>query len=86
MKLNPEHKPKYIYLLAFAASVSDTSTRKGPVKRTVNKDELKSTRQAIEKVHAICNIDKGSTELTAELSTLYNCIKYTYYRFNIPSN
>ncbi|XP_055371165.1 negative elongation factor D [Condylostylus longicornis] len=77
VKINPEHKSKYIYLLAYAASVVDTPGKKGPQgKRTLNKEELKSTSQAIEKVHQICNVNKGSTELIAELSTIYNCIRY----------
>lgn len=76
VKINPEHKSKYIYLLAYAASVVDVPCKKGTQnKRTLNKDELKSTIQAIEKVHAICNVNKGSTELIAELQTLYNCIR-----------
>jgi hypothetical protein len=77
IKLNPEHKPKYIYLLAYAASVCEVSPgKKGqPTRKTLNKDELKATIQAIEKVHSICNINKGSAELIAELSTLYQCIR-----------
>lgn len=74
VKINPEHKSKYIYLLAYAASVCET-TKKGNT-RKINKDELKTTIQAIEKVHNICNINKGSTELIAELHTLYQCIRY----------
>ena len=31
--------------------------------------------QAVEKVHSICSASKGSTELIAELSTLYHCIR-----------
>lgn len=78
IKLNPEHKPKYIYLLAYAASVCEVSSgKKGqPARKTLNKDELKATIQAIEKVHSICNINKGSAELIAELSTLYQCIRF----------
>ncbi|GLH09589.1 hypothetical protein R5R35_004636 [Gryllus longicercus] len=76
VKLNPEHKPKYIYLLAYAASVCETAARKGQTRKTVNKEELKPTIQAIEKVHDICNINKGSTELIAELSILYQCIRF----------
>lgn len=76
MKLNPEHKPKYIYLLAYAASVCDIPAKKGgSSRRQLNRDELKPTQQAIEKVHGICNIAKGSTELIAELGSLYQCIK-----------
>uniref|UniRef100_A0A6B2EC94 Putative negative elongation factor d-like protein n=1 Tax=Phlebotomus kandelakii TaxID=1109342 RepID=A0A6B2EC94_9DIPT len=77
VKINPEHKSKYIYLLAYAASVCETQTKKGgQMKRMINKDELKNTTQAIEKVHAICNVNKGSTELIADLQVLYNCIRY----------
>lgn len=70
VKLNPEHKSKYIYLLAYAASVSEVG------KKSLNKEELKVTMQAIEKVHTICSTSKGSTELIAELSTLYQCIRF----------
>uniref|UniRef100_A0A1B6LG52 Negative elongation factor D n=1 Tax=Graphocephala atropunctata TaxID=36148 RepID=A0A1B6LG52_9HEMI len=70
LKLNPEHKPKYIYLLAYAASVFELG------KKILNKEELKMTMQAVEKVHTICSTTKGSTELIAELNTLYHCIRY----------
>lgn len=70
VKLNPEHKSKYIYLLAYAASVCEVG------KKSLNKEELKVTMQAIEKVHTICSTSKGSTELIAELSTLYQCIRF----------
>lgn len=74
VKLNPEHKPKYVYLLAYTASVCETSGKKGQ-KKIVNKDELKSTSQAIETVHTICNINKGSSELIAEIATLYQSMR-----------
>ncbi|KAK9702311.1 TH1 protein [Popillia japonica] len=54
IKLNPDHKPKYIYLLAYAASVCEIQ----------------------ETVHKICNINKGSSELMADLSNLYQCLKF----------
>lgn len=73
-KLNPEHKPKYIYLLAYAASVYEMY-KKG-VRKSINKDELKATMQAIEKVNAISNEKTGSFELLAELNTLYQCIRF----------
>lgn len=79
MKLNPEHKPKYVYLLAYATSVSEsaltTGKKTGSGRRNINKEELKATALAIDKVHNICNTTKGSTELIAELSTIYHCIK-----------
>lgn len=74
IKINPDHKPKYIYLLAYAASVCEVQPKKGQ-KRTFNKDELKATSQAIETVHNICNSRKGSSELMAELATLYSCLR-----------
>lgn len=88
VKINVEHKSKYIYLLAYAASVCETPAKKaggaaaastaagGAGKRVINKDELKSTIQAIEKVHVICNVHKGTTELIADFQTLYQCIKF----------
>nr|CAD7258887.1 unnamed protein product [Timema shepardi] len=75
IKLNPEHKYKYIHLLAYASSVFETSGKKGQNK-SLNKEELKSTIQAVEKVHSICNLNKGSSELVADLTTLYHCIRF----------
>lgn len=74
VKLNPDHKPKYIYLLAYAASVCEIQAKKGQ-KRSWNKEELKPTIQAIETVHNICNINKGSSELMAELNVIYQCLR-----------
>lgn len=43
---------------------------------SINKDELKSTSKAVETVHNLCcNENKGASELVAELSTLYQCIR-----------
>lgn len=82
-KIHAEHKHKYIFLLAYAASVYETpvggkrgsSNANRAARITTNKDELKSTANAIERVTAICTEAKGSTELLAELNTLYQCIK-----------
>lgn len=75
VKLNPDHKPKYIYLLAYAASVCDVYPKKGQ-KRNLNKDELKATMQSVETVHNICNVNKGSSELIADLGTLYQSLRH----------
>ena len=75
-KINQEHKSKYIYLLAYASSVCDNWNFKRGTRKNLNKDELKGTTQAVEKVHSICTSSKGSTELIAELSTLYHCIRF----------
>ncbi|XP_067904166.1 negative elongation factor C/D isoform X2 [Heterodontus francisci] len=74
-KINPEHKHKYIYILAYAASVVESWKKN---KRfNINKDELKSTSKAIETVHNLCcNENKGASELVAELGTLYQCIRF----------
>lgn len=77
VKINPEHKSKYIYLLAYAASVSETAAKKGANKQKVlHKEELKPTMQAVEQVHSICNLNKSSTELIAEIQSLYGCIRF----------
>lgn len=68
MKLNPEHKHKYVYLLAYAASVFEKGNAR-------NKDDLKVTAQGIEKVHVVSNLCPSSAELIAELAPLYQCIK-----------
>ena len=73
-KLQVEHKPKYIFLLAYASSVYETY--KKSVRKNVNKDELKGTIQAIEKVSIICGENKGSSELLLDLNVLFQCIRY----------
>ncbi len=75
-RVNPEHKSKYIYLLAYASSVSETWNYKRGTRKSLNKDELKGTTQAAEKVHSILSGAKGSTELVAELGPLYQCIRF----------
>jgi len=75
-KINQEHKQKYIFLLAYASSVCDSYSIKKNSRKTLNKDELKGTMQALEKVHSITGQSKGNMELIAELDTLYKCIKF----------
>lgn len=71
-KLNPEHKSKYVYLLAYASSVYEIWKRNARV--SVKQDELKPTIQAIDKVHQIC-YSKGTNEIVTELQGLYQCIR-----------
>lgn len=71
-KLNPEHKSKYVYLLAYASSVYEIWKRNTRV--SVKQDELKPTIQAIDKVHQIC-YTKGTNEIVTELQGLYQCIR-----------
>lgn len=73
-KINQDHKHKYIHILAYAASVVETWKKNKRV--SIGKDELKSTSKAVETVHNLCcNENKGASELVAELSTLYQCIR-----------
>uniref|UniRef100_A0A8C5QZP7 Negative elongation factor complex member C/D n=1 Tax=Leptobrachium leishanense TaxID=445787 RepID=A0A8C5QZP7_9ANUR len=74
-KINQDHKHKYIHILAYAASVVETWKKNKRV--NINKDELKPTSKAIETMHNLCcNENKGASELVAELSTLYQCIRF----------
>ena len=72
-RVNQEHKSKYIFLLAYAASVHETF--KNNVRRSLNKDELKPTIQAVEKVHNVCSSNNGSNELISEAASLYQCVR-----------
>lgn len=72
-KINPEHRPKYIYLLAYAVSVVE-QIKKGS-RRSINKDHLEYTLSALDKVATICQEKKGSIELLCEVNTLYQYIK-----------
>jgi negative elongation factor C/D len=73
VKLNPEHKPKYLYIVSYASSVAEI-WKKG-VRKSINRDELKTTMQALEKTHNLCSDDKGYTELLADVGTLFQCVK-----------
>lgn len=74
-RINSEHKPKYIYLLAYAASVNETY--KKSIRKNVNKDELKPTVQALEKTQGLCSENKGSSELIADISILFQSIRFS---------
>ncbi|XP_060021474.1 negative elongation factor D-like [Lagenorhynchus albirostris] len=74
-RINPDHKHKYIHILAYAVSVVETWKKDRRV--SVNQGELKSTAKAVETVHSLCCAEnKGASELVAELSTLYKCIRF----------
>ena len=71
--MNPDHRPKYTYLLAYAASVCE-QWRRGQ-RSSLNQDELRATIQALERVHGICTNSKGALEILSELNALYQCIR-----------
>lgn len=72
-RVNPEHRPKYIYLLAYAVSVVE-QMKKGS-RRAINKDHLEYTTSALDKTATICQEKKGSIELLCEVNTLYQYLK-----------
>ncbi|KAH9499747.1 hypothetical protein Btru_077720 [Bulinus truncatus] len=74
-KISQDHKSKYIFLLAYSVSVVESS-RRGKGRVRLNKEELKSTIQAIEKTHTLLVNHKGSSELIAEVNTLFSCIRF----------
>lgn len=71
LSLNNQSHPVYSQLLHSNFAIFQNK------RVSINKDELKSTSKAIETVHNLCcNENKGASELVAELSTLYQCIRW----------
>ncbi|KAH7691338.1 Negative elongation factor C/D, partial [Aphelenchoides avenae] len=68
-KVNAEHRPKYVYLLAYASSVGET-TKNGI--RVQSKNELDATRG---KIDDLLNILKSSDDLLMCLSELLQLVK-----------
>ncbi|XP_041375762.1 negative elongation factor D-like isoform X1 [Gigantopelta aegis] len=73
-RLNPEHKHKYTNLLAYAASVIDIYKKGG--RKSVDRNELKPTVQALEKTQSLCSEGKGASELIADVATLFTCLRF----------
>lgn len=74
VRINPEHKAKYIFILSYSSCVVET-WKKGS-RKSINKDELKSTQSAVEKAHSLCSENKGSSELIADVGSLFQCIRF----------
>ena len=71
--VNPDHKDKYIYLLAYAASVHEETGVDG---RVPIKEELSLTQEAIESAHGICSSANDShTELLTNMATLFATLR-----------
>lgn len=71
-KMNPEHKSKYVFLLAYASSVYEIWKRN--VRTGVKHDELKPTIQAIDKTHSLI-YQRSTNEVANEIQALYQCIR-----------
>lgn len=76
-RVNPDHRSKYVFLLAYAASVSESADSNAGERTTgAAKDELAAISQALERVCSICHGTKGPTELLADLHILYQSIRF----------
>lgn len=89
-KLHSEQRPKYVYLLAYGSSVYETYKKSNNAynnvnsRKTLNRDELKPTIQAIEKISLICAERKGSSEILPELNFIFQMIpKYQVIAYGI---
>lgn len=71
--MNPDHRPKYVYLLAYAASVCEQWRRSQ--RSALNQEELRPTIAALERVHSIASHSKSTLEIMSELNALYQCIR-----------
>lgn len=82
-KIHSEHKFKYVYLLAYASSVFETykkpfnysSYNNVSMRKSIDRKELASTIEAIEKMSNISSESKGSSEIIPELSTIFQLIR-----------
>ena len=76
--INPEHKHKYLYILAYAVSVYDTPSSPQDYSQTtvMNKTDLDATREALETAHSLCiKASTSHAELQAEIVTLCRTIQ-----------
>ena len=48
-------------------------------RKNINRDELKPTTQALEKVEALCSKNKSSSELIGDINTLFQNIRQVCY-------
>jgi negative elongation factor C/D len=66
--INPDHKDKYLYVLAYAVSGHD--------KPDQSQEEFQHTKKAVETAHQICSRASVShAELQVEIPTLFECMK-----------
>ena len=74
--VNPDHKEKYLYLLAYATSVYESAS--GSDDSIVIKDDLLPTQEAIETACMICSAANDSyTELLTRIGKLFECLRYS---------
>ncbi|XP_065914280.1 negative elongation factor D-like isoform X2 [Dysidea avara] len=77
--VNPEHKHKYFYILAYAVSVHDAPSSPQDFSQTTanSKEHLDATREALETAHTLCiKATTSHAELQAEIVTLCQAMQY----------
>ena len=62
----------FFFLLIYTNLVCLQSSRE-----SLNKDDLKSTKQAIERVHTVCSREIGvASQASSEIGMLYQCARF----------
>jgi hypothetical protein len=77
---NPRYLDKFIYLLAYAASVSDERSI-AAVPTHINNDvidttQLDATKEALEQIYQICHANTNGSELTTSITVLEEKLWY----------
>ena len=73
--INPDHKEKYLYLLAYATSVYEYTNEDGEL--VPIKDDLLGAQEAIETAQGICSAANDSyTELLTQIGKLFECLRW----------
>ena len=69
--INPDHKEKYLHVLAYAVSGHDK-----PLDSDQSLEEFQHTKKAVETAHLICSRASVShAELQVEIPTIFECMK-----------
>lgn len=71
-KPNPEHKDKYLFLLAYATTVSEIYNCDERI--SILKDNLEKTQNSIHTAYNICQENKASSDLLGDLTELLKTI------------
>lgn len=73
-KPNPEHKDKYLFLLAYATTVCEIYS--GEERISILKDNFEITQNSIHNAYNICHENKASSDLLGDLSELFKAMTH----------
>lgn len=73
-KPNPEHKDKYLFLLAYASCVREIYN--GEERISIIRDYLEETKIQIQNAYTICHENKASSDILGDLNELFKCLVY----------